>query len=234
VWLFLQERLVRSTFLDFQPHSSFLEAPVIMERSKRMEYWDTNGKRYFDAIGGIFTSSLGHQHEPVVDALKKQLDTMCFAPPMHSISSVTLDFVEKLGEVTPGDLNFVKAYCSASEAMESAIKWTRSYHKLTGNPGKYKVGVVSSGQTDLQIDHSWHYASPVNNLIQIQTHTDSSLSTLCTLCYSLPLFTQPPLVHPTTSSFPDTTPGTVPPLLPWLPLVEPHANPLTSRTCQVS
>jgi adenosylmethionine-8-amino-7-oxononanoate aminotransferase len=103
-----------------------------------MEYWDTAGKRYFDGIGGIFTSSLGHQHPPIVEALKKQLDKMTFAPPMHSISSVTLDFVEKLGEVTPGDLNFIKSYCSASEAMESAIKWTRSYHKLAGSPGKYK------------------------------------------------------------------------------------------------
>ena len=49
---------------------------------------------------------------------------------------VSLDFVEALGSVTPGDLDFVKTFCSASEAMECAIKWTRSYHKLTGNPGK--------------------------------------------------------------------------------------------------
>lgn len=145
-----QERLIRSTFLDFQSHDAFLSKPVIMDRSKRMEYWDTSGKRYLDGIGGIFTSSLGHQHEPVVEALKKQLDTMCFAPPMHSISAVTLDFVEKLGSVTPGDLNFVKSFCSASEAMECAIKWTRSYHKLAGNPGKYKF---------VSRHDSWHGAT---------------------------------------------------------------------------
>lgn len=109
-----------------------------MARSERMAYWDTTGKRYFDAIGGIFTSSLGHQHPAIVDALKRQIDTMTFTPPMHSISQVSLDFVERLGQVAPGDLNFVKSFCSASEAMECAIKWTRSYHKLAGNPGKYK------------------------------------------------------------------------------------------------
>ena len=94
--------------------------------------------RYFDAIGGIYTSSLGHQHPPIVEAAKAQLDKMTFVPPMHAISDVTLDFIEKLGSVTPGDLNFVKAFNSASEATECALKWTRSYHKLTGNPGKYK------------------------------------------------------------------------------------------------
>lgn len=81
--------------------------------------------RYLDGIGGIFTSSLGHQYKPVVDALRGQLDEMCFAPPLHSISAVTLDFVEKLGSVAPGDLSFVKPFCSASEAMECAIKWSR-------------------------------------------------------------------------------------------------------------
>jgi len=131
-------KLVRSTFLDFQSHDVFLENPIIFQRSKGMEYWDKEGTRYFDAIGGIYTSSLGHQHPPIVEAAKAQLDKMTFVPPMHAISDVTLDFIEKLGSVTPGDLNFVKAFNSASEATECALKWTRSYHKLTGNPGKYK------------------------------------------------------------------------------------------------
>lgn len=133
-----QKELIRSTFIDFQSHDDFLANPVVMARSKGLEYWDVDGARYFDGIGGIYTCSLGHLHPEIVAAAKAQLDVMTFNPPMHSISDVTLSFVEKLGSVAPGDLNFVKAFCSASEATECALKFTRSYHKLTGNYGKYK------------------------------------------------------------------------------------------------
>ena len=165
------EKLIRSTFLDFQSHDAFLQKPLIMQSAKRMEYFDSSGARYLDGIGGIFTCSLGHGHAPVVEAAKRQLDVMTFAPPMHSVSDVTLNFVEALGAVTPGDLNFVKTYCSASEAMESAIKWTRSYHKLAGNPGKYKFvsrydswhgatagAVAASGGASRKSPHEPHMA----------------------------------------------------------------------------
>ena len=36
-------------------------------------------QRFFDGIGGIFTVSLGHGHPAVVEAVKRQIDTMTFA-----------------------------------------------------------------------------------------------------------------------------------------------------------
>ena len=35
---------------------------------------------------------------------------MTFAPPLHSVADVTLDFIEKLGGVAPQNLTFVKPY----------------------------------------------------------------------------------------------------------------------------
>jgi adenosylmethionine-8-amino-7-oxononanoate aminotransferase len=43
------------------------------------------------------------------------------------------------GSITPGDLNVSKLECSGSEVTEAAMKFARQYHRLTGNPGKYKV-----------------------------------------------------------------------------------------------
>ena len=47
-----QHQLLKRTFLDYMPTSAFLENPLIVERAERLYYWDTDGKRYFDAIGG--------------------------------------------------------------------------------------------------------------------------------------------------------------------------------------
>jgi len=140
-----QERLLKRTFLDFQQTSQFLQDPLILERGEGLYCWDSEGRRYYDAIGGIFVAILGHRPPRVVEAMRRQMDRLTFAAPLHGISDVTLDFVEKLGSVTPGNLKYVKPFSGGSESIEAAMKFARQYHRQTGNPGKYKfVGVYLS------------------------------------------------------------------------------------------
>jgi 4-aminobutyrate aminotransferase-like enzyme len=70
--------------------------------------------------------------------MRRQMETMTFAPPLHGISDVALDFVEKVDAVTPGNLKYVKAFSGGWEATEAAMKFVRQYFKQTGHPGKYK------------------------------------------------------------------------------------------------
>ena len=133
-----QRKLLDLTFIDFLPTSEFLERPLVIERAEGLYYWDTEGKRYFDAIGGIFVAVLGHRHPRVMEAMRKQMEKLTFAPPLASTTDVLLDFVEKLGNVSPGDLRFVKPYSGGSEAIESALKFIRQFFKQTGKPSKYK------------------------------------------------------------------------------------------------
>ena len=133
-----QQKLLKRTFLDYQQTLGFIQNPLIIHRAEGIYYWDVAGKRYFDGISGIFVATLGHRHPRVMTAMQNQMEILSFAPPMHGIADVTLDFVEKLGEITPGNLNYVKSYSGGSESIESAIKFTRQYFKQTGYPGKYK------------------------------------------------------------------------------------------------
>jgi adenosylmethionine-8-amino-7-oxononanoate aminotransferase len=133
-----QQRLLNSTFIDYHATSEFIEYPLVVERADGLYYWDTEGKRYFDAIGGIFVAVLGHKHPRIMQAMREQMEKITFAPPLTSVTNVLLDFVEKLGDVSPGNLRFVKPYSGGSEAIESALKFTRQYYKQTGRPNKYK------------------------------------------------------------------------------------------------
>jgi adenosylmethionine-8-amino-7-oxononanoate aminotransferase len=133
-----QERLLKRTFIDYQQTSEFLRTPLVVKKAEGLYYWDIEDKRYFDAIGGIFVATLGHGHPRLIEAMRKQLDVMTFAPPLHGIADITLDFVEKLGSVTPGNLNYVKPFSGGSESIEAALKFVRQYFKQSGHPGKYK------------------------------------------------------------------------------------------------
>jgi adenosylmethionine-8-amino-7-oxononanoate aminotransferase len=130
--------ILQHTFLDYRPTEEFLQNPLILERAEGLYYWDTTGKRYFDGIGGVFVAILGHGHPRVLAAMRRQMERMTFAPPLHGIADVTLDFVERLGSVCPGNLRYVKPFSGGSEAVESALKFTRQYFKQAGHPGKYK------------------------------------------------------------------------------------------------
>ena len=54
--------LVQRTFMDYQATESFLDNPIVVSRAEGLYYWDTEGKRYFDGISGIYSTLLGHRH----------------------------------------------------------------------------------------------------------------------------------------------------------------------------
>ncbi len=133
------ETMGARTFVDWLPNREFLRQPLVFEKAESVYLWDIHGKRYYDAIGGTFVTSLGHQHPRLKEAMKRQMDRLTFVPPLHGISDIVLQFIDKYSSMTPGNLNFIKTYSGGSESIESAIKFVRQYFKQTGHPQKTKV-----------------------------------------------------------------------------------------------
>jgi len=138
---FLRQIFVRDQMADWS------KAPLVMARADGVHYWDVTGKRYLDAISGIYVASVGHNNRRVIEAIRKQLDVLTFSPPMHGTNPLAVQLANLLAELAPGDLSTVKFQCGGSEVTEAAIKLARQYHRLTGSPGKYKI--ISRYQ-------SWH------------------------------------------------------------------------------
>jgi adenosylmethionine-8-amino-7-oxononanoate aminotransferase len=133
-----EEQFLRQIFVRDQM-AEWSKAPLLMAKADGVLYWDNRGKRYLDALSGIYTVSVGHNNRRVIEAIKKQLDTLHFSPPMHGTNPVAVQLANLIAELSPGDLNTVKFQCGGSEVTEAAIKIARQYHKLTGNPGKFKI-----------------------------------------------------------------------------------------------
>jgi adenosylmethionine-8-amino-7-oxononanoate aminotransferase len=110
-----------------------------MARADGVHYWDVQGKRYLDALSGIYVVSVGHNNRRVIEAIRRQMDALHFSPPMHGTNPVAVRLANLLAELAPGDLSTVKFQCGGSEVTEAAIKLARQYHRLTGSPGKFKV-----------------------------------------------------------------------------------------------
>ena len=133
-----EERFLRQIFVRDQM-AEWTKHPLIMARAEGVHYWDVSGKRYLDGLSGIYVAALGHGNRRVIDAIRAQMDVLCFSPPMHGTNALAVQLANLLAELAPGDLSAVKFQCGGSEVTEASIKLARQYHRLTGNPGKYKV-----------------------------------------------------------------------------------------------
>src|SRR5881275_2370451 len=133
-----EEQFLRQIFVRDQM-AEWSKQPLIMARADGVHYWDVQGKRYLDGLSGIYVVSVGHNNRRVIEAIRRQYDTLHFSPPMHGTNPVAVRLANLLAELAPGDLSTVKFQCGGSEVTEAAIKLARQYHRLTGSPGKTKI-----------------------------------------------------------------------------------------------
>lgn len=99
---------------------------IDIKKAKGTYVEDQNGKTYLDFIQGIAVSNLGHCHEAVTEAVKKQLDSVWHVSNLFQ-NSLQEQAAQKLAAHSAGDLVF---FCnSGAEANEGAIKLAR---KATG------------------------------------------------------------------------------------------------------
>jgi adenosylmethionine-8-amino-7-oxononanoate aminotransferase len=97
---------------------------------------DVEGKRYLDASGGAAVSCLGHSATPVLDAAKRQLDSLAYAHTGFFTSEPAEQLAETLIALAPDALERVYFVSGGSEAMEAALKLARQYFLEIGQPSR--------------------------------------------------------------------------------------------------
>lgn len=99
---------------------------------------DQSGKRYLDASGGAAVSCLGHSHPRVIDAIKKQVDSIAFAHTATFTSEPAEALADFLVEGAPEGIEHVYFVSGGSEAVEASLKIAKQYFLERGEPGRSK------------------------------------------------------------------------------------------------
>jgi acetylornithine/N-succinyldiaminopimelate aminotransferase len=102
--------------------SSYQRLPVAFVRGEGVWLWDTEGRRYLDAVGGIAVCALGHAHPAVAQAVAEQAAILVHTSNLYCIPSQER-LAERLVALSGMDQAF---FCnSGAEANEAAIKIAR-------------------------------------------------------------------------------------------------------------
>jgi len=130
---------VENLMLHFTPYSEdWSKLPVIVS-GEGSYVTDAKGNTFIDGLAGLFTTQVGHGRTELADAAHKQMKELGFFPNWSFQHPRSLELAHKISEIAPGDLNSTFFVSSGSEAVETVIKLARQYHKVNGEPGRYKI-----------------------------------------------------------------------------------------------
>ena len=116
---------------------------VAFERGEGCYLWDTEGKKYLDALGGIAVCALGHAHPAVTEAISKQASQLIHTSNIYRIPAQE-ELAAKLCKVSGMENVFFGN--SGAEANEAAIKLAR----LFGHHKNIQMPEI------IVMDHSFH------------------------------------------------------------------------------
>ena len=130
---------VENLMLHFTPYAEdWSKLPVIVS-GEGSYVTDDRGRSYIDGLAGLFTTQVGHGRAELAEVAAKQMKELGFFPNWSFQHPRSLELAAKIAEIAPGDLNSTFFVSSGSEAVETTIKLARQYHKVNGEPGRYKI-----------------------------------------------------------------------------------------------
>jgi adenosylmethionine-8-amino-7-oxononanoate aminotransferase len=137
----LQEQAMRHLWMHFSRMGAYgpgHEIPIIA-RGDGCYVYDEHGNRYLDGLSALFCVNAGHGRTELGEAAARQVSELDFYTLWSYAHPRAIELATRLAELAPGDLNRVFFTSGGSEAVESALKLARNYHRMRGNGQKHKV-----------------------------------------------------------------------------------------------
>jgi adenosylmethionine-8-amino-7-oxononanoate aminotransferase len=124
----------------WQHFTRAVDERIVIERAEGCYIWDTEGNRYLDALSALYCVNIGYGPWPeIAEAAKGQLEQLPFFTNWVGFATPpSLELADKLTELLPIEVGRIFFVGGGSEAIETSLKVARQYHRLRGEPGRYK------------------------------------------------------------------------------------------------
>jgi acetylornithine/LysW-gamma-L-lysine aminotransferase len=137
---------------------------LLIVRGQGARVWDAEGNEYIDCVGGYGVANLGHGNPEVVEAVKRQAETLMVMPQTLP-TPARGELYRTLVSLLPPELNRVFPTNSGTEANEAALKFARAH---TGRKKFVATKRGFSGRTMGSLSVTWEpkYREPFAPLIE--------------------------------------------------------------------
>ena len=184
----LQEYDLRYIWHPFTQMSEWEESdPPVIVRGEGCWLIASDGRRYLDGVGSLWTNVHGHSVPSINEAIKSQLDRIEHSTLLGMTNDRAALLAKRLVEIAPPGLVKVFYSDNGSTAVEIGIKMAFQYWQHRGKPGKTRfitfrnayhgdtIGAVSVGGIDI-------FHSVYRPLLFPVIHAPSPYCYRCELC----------------------------------------------------
>jgi len=147
------------------PRAMQKNKPDIIARGEGCWVWDVDGHKMIDGVAGLWSSNLGHSNQHVRNAIAAQLDVLPFYNTFRGTTHPrAIELSTRLVKMMePDGVGSVIFSNGGSDAVEGALKISRQYWKLQGQPERTKFISLKQGY------HGVHFGGmSVNGLSNIR------------------------------------------------------------------
>lgn len=140
---------------------TYTRQPILITRGSGTRVWDSDGREYIDCVAGIAVNVCGHCHPRIVEAIRKQAETLIHTSNLY-YTEPQIRLAEELTNITGLDRIF---FCnSGTEAAEAAMKLAR---RATGKTDFIAAENSFHGRTlgALSLTHTEKYRTPFEPLV---------------------------------------------------------------------
>jgi adenosylmethionine-8-amino-7-oxononanoate aminotransferase len=152
----LQKAARDHLWLHFTRMSAYdgAEVPIIV-RGDGCYLEDANGKRYLDALAGLFSVNIGYGYgEEMGEAAAAQMRELPFYTNWSYAHPRAIELANEVASLAPGDLNRLFFVSGGSEAVESAWKLARQYYSARGEQ-RMRAAIAPTGvDTPTRVDEA--------------------------------------------------------------------------------
>jgi adenosylmethionine-8-amino-7-oxononanoate aminotransferase len=145
----LQHLAKKHLWMHFTRMSGYADADVqVIARGDGCYLEDVNGKRYLDALAGLFSVNIGYSFgEEIGQAALEQMRELPFYTNWTYAHPRSIELAAEVASLAPGDLNRVFFVSGGSEAVEAAFKLARQYYLARGEK-RLRTHVQSGPERD--------------------------------------------------------------------------------------
>ena len=130
------------------------EVPIIV-RGDGCYLEDLKGKRYLDALAGLFSVNIGYGYgEEIGEAAAAQMRELPFYTNWGYAHPRAIELASEIASLTPGDLNRVFFVSGGSEAVESAWKLARQYYAARGQQRLHAAVARTGGDAPTRVEEA--------------------------------------------------------------------------------
>ena len=118
--------------------------PFIAVSGKGVRIVDSLGREWMDVSAGYQCVTAGHGRTELAQVAYDQMSQLAYFP-NSGATPPSIKLAEKLAQITPGNLSRSFFVNGGSDAVETAVKLARAYHKRNGEAGRYIIISRNSG-----------------------------------------------------------------------------------------